>query len=64
MDGLRKFPPKYIVLEKNIPQGWKDVYLALEPNRKKFRTMMDFIQAHYDVVQETPQSLIMKVKRN
>ena len=64
MTQLNNAPPEYVVLEKNIPQGWKDVYLAREPNRKKFQTMMDFIQARYDIVQETPQSLIMKVKRN
>ncbi len=59
---LNKSKPQYIILEKEIPQYWKDVYLGLEPNRKKFREMMDFISAHYTLVAETRLSGIYQFK--
>lgn len=59
---LNSSKPRYIILEKEIPQYWKDVYLGLEPNRKKFREMMDFISAHYTLVGETRLSGIYQLK--
>src|SRR3989338_6710588 len=59
---LNSSKPLYIILEKEIPQYWKDVYLGLEPNRKKFREMMGFIHSNYVLVHETPQSGIYQLK--
>ena len=59
---LNSSKPRYIILEKEIPQYWKDVYLGLEPNRKKFREMMGFIHSNYVLVHETPQAGIYQLK--
>ncbi len=59
---LNKAKPRYIILEKEIPQYWKDVYLGLEPNRKKFHEMMEFISAHYALVGQTRLSGIYQLK--
>lgn len=59
---LNSSKPRYIILEKEIPQSWKDVYLGLEPNRKKFREMMDFIHSNYVLIHETPRSGIYQLK--
>ena len=59
---LNSSRPRYIILEKEIPQYWKDVYLGLEPNRKKFQQMMDFIHSNYVLVHETPRSGIYQLK--
>lgn len=59
---LESAPPRYIILEKEIPQYWKDVYLGIEPNRKKFRDVMDFIAIHYRIEAETPLSYIYRLK--
>ena len=62
MEQLRAFQPRYIIVEKEIPSYWKDVYLALEPNQRKFREVMDFISSQYTVSGETVSSLIYHVK--
>ncbi len=54
--------PHYIVLEKDISEYWKAVYLAPAANRRKFDQMMDFIGAHYTRAAETRLSLIYKLK--
>ena len=59
---LNNSRPRYIILEKEIPQYWKDVYLGLEPNREKFQQMMDFIHSNYVLVHETPRSGIYQLK--
>ena len=59
---LNSSRPRYIILGKEIPQYWKDVYLGLEPNRKKFQQMMDFIHSNYVLVHETPRSGIYQLK--
>lgn len=61
---LNSSRPRYIILEKEIPQDWKDVYLGLEPNRKKFRDMMEFISSHYTLVGETRLSGIYQLKES
>ena len=64
-DFLAKFKssrPRYVILQKEISQNWKDVYLALEPNRKKFRDVMDMITADYKIKAETPLSYIYELK--
>lgn len=62
LEQLNKSKPRYIILEKEIPQYWKDVYLGLEPNKKKFQDMMDFIFTHYTIVGETRLSGIYQLK--
>ena len=64
-DFLIKFKaskPRYVILQKEIPQNWKDVYLALEPNRKKFLDVMDIIASDYKIKTETPLSYIYELK--
>lgn len=59
---LNSSRPRYIILEKEIPQYWKDVYLGPRPNRKKFREMMDFIHSNYVLIHGTPRSGIYQLK--
>ena len=62
LDQLNAAKPRYVILEKEIPQYWKDVYLGQEPNRKKFQEMMDFIYGNYTIVGETRLSYIYRLK--
>lgn len=62
LEQLNRAKPRYVILEKKIPQYWKDIYLGLEPNRKKFQEMMDFIYSHYVLIHETPRSGIYQLK--
>jgi len=60
--NLKSVKPQYVILEKEISQRWKDVYLALEPNRKKYNDVMDFILTHYSIEEETTLSYVYKLK--
>ena len=60
---LEKEKPPHIILKKDISQYWKDVYLAIEPNRQKFREMMAFIHDQYELAHETPSSKIYRIKQ-
>jgi hypothetical protein len=60
---LKTSGPRYIIVEKEIPQYWKDVYLALEPNRQKFRDVMTIISSDYERESETARSYIYKRKQ-
>jgi len=59
---LESSKPQRIIVEKDLPQRWKDVYLVFEPNRKKYNDVMDFILTHYDIEKETKLSYIYKLK--
>ncbi|MBN1870278.1 MAG: hypothetical protein JW847_06880 [Candidatus Omnitrophica bacterium] len=64
-DFLLKFKsskPRYVILQKEIPQYWKDVYLALEPNREKFQEVMDMISSDYRIEAQTPLSYVYRLK--
>lgn len=64
-DFLREFKasgPRYLIVQKEIPQYWKDVYLALEPNREKFRDIMGIISDDYRIETQTPLSYIYTLK--
>jgi len=54
--------PHRVIVEKELPQHWKDVYLRFEPNQKKYNDVMDFILANYIVEKETTLSYIYKLK--
>lgn len=54
--------PRYIVLEKDISEYWKAVYLVPAANRRKFDQMMDFIHSNYVLIHETPRSGIYRLK--
>ena len=62
LEQLKLSKPRYVIVEKVIPQYWKDVYLAIEPNRQKFREVMDIISSGYEVESETVLSYIYKRK--
>lgn len=62
LEQLNSSKPRYVILEKEISQGWKDVYLGLEPNRRKFKEMMDFIYANYTAIGETRLSRIYQLR--
>ncbi|OGX38763.1 MAG: hypothetical protein A3C36_00815 [Omnitrophica WOR_2 bacterium RIFCSPHIGHO2_02_FULL_52_10] len=62
MAELKSSRPKFAVVQKEISQNWKDVYLALEPNREKYKDVMDFIQSEYSLFAETPLSYIYALK--
>lgn len=62
MAELKSSRPKFAIVQKEIPQYWKDVYLALEPNRAKYKDVMDFIQSEYRVYAETPLSYVYTLK--
>jgi len=59
---LESSKPQHVIVEKELPQRWKDVYLVFEPNRKKYKDVMDFILAHYNIEKETTLSYIYKLK--
>ena len=64
-DYLKEFKsskPRYVIRQKEISQNWKDVYLAIEPNRKKFRDIMDIISSEYKIEAQTPLSYIYRLK--
>ena len=54
--------PHRVIVEKELSQRWKDVYLRFEPNQKKYSDIMDFIQSNYIVEKETKLSYIYKLK--
>jgi len=60
---LKLAKPRHVIVEKELSQRWKDVYLMLEPNRKKYRDVMDFILTHYSIEKETTLSYIYKLKQ-
>ena len=62
MNDLEQSKVKYIILQKQMPDYWKAVYLGVESNRKMYKDVMDFIAAHYTVAQETKSSYIYKLK--
>jgi hypothetical protein len=62
LNDLRAQRPKYIIVQKEIPQYWKDVYLALEPNRQKYKDVMDIIHSNYSVTAQSPLSYIYALK--
>jgi hypothetical protein len=62
MAELKASRPKFAIVQKEIPQYWKDVYLALEANRKKFNDVMDFIHSEYSLTGETPLSYVYALK--
>lgn len=62
LEKLRSSKLPFLIVQKEVPQGWKDVYLALEPNRKKYRDVMRFIVLNYEIDGETPLSYIYKLK--
>ena len=59
---LKASRPKFAIVQKEMPQYWKDVYLALEPNRAKYKDVMDFIQSEYSLYAETPLSYVYALK--
>lgn len=62
MDVLSAREAKYVFLQKDLGHYWEDVYLAIEPNRRKFKEVLDFIHENYEQVHETPVVYIMKLK--
>jgi len=63
LEHLDSVRPEYMVVQKVIPQYWKDVYLAPEANRKKHNAVMDFISRNYIVDGQTTLSKIYKINR-
>ncbi len=62
MEDLKNSPPRYVLLEKDLLPRWKDVYFALESNRKKYQEVIRFVRTHYVLEGQTPKSLIYKRK--
>lgn len=62
MAKLRSSKPRFVILQKELPETWEAIYLALEENRKKYYDVMDFIPRHYRVVDETPLSYVYELK--
>ena len=62
MGNLKSHSAKYAIVEKEISNYWAAVYLVPEPNKQKYQEVIDFIQANYTVVKETPKSFIYKLR--
>jgi len=62
IEKLQFSKPRHVIVQKELQQRWKDVYLVFEPNRKKYQDVMDFILTHYDIEKETKLSYIYKLK--
>jgi len=62
INDLRSSKPKYIILQKEVSEYWKKIYLAREPNQQKYKDVMDIIHAEYSITTETPLSYIYVLK--
>ncbi len=54
---------KYVFLQKQIPQDWKDIYLPLQSNRRKYEEIMRLIKTDYTLIDETPLTYIFELKK-
>lgn len=62
LNKIRLSKPKYVIVQKEIPQYWKDVYLAFEGNRQKHKNVMEFIASSYRKTDETTLSYVYTLK--
>jgi hypothetical protein len=61
MRDLKEVKPRYVVITRKYPVGWKEVYFGYETNRKKYREMMALVHAHYSPYMRTPNSFVLKL---
>jgi hypothetical protein len=62
---LRSGEVKYLILQKEMPKDWYQVYLGPEANRVKYDEVMALIRLEFVLKTETPLSYIYepKIKR-
>jgi hypothetical protein len=63
VDQLRSGAVKYLVLQKQMPPDWYQVYLGPEANRAKHTEVMALIESEFVRTDETPLSYIYEPKR-
>jgi hypothetical protein len=59
---LKSGQVKYLILQKEMPPDWYQVYLGPEANRRKYDEAMAVIDSHYVRMGETPASFIYEFK--
>jgi len=62
VDQMKSGKIKYLILQKEMPKDWYQVYLGPEPNRVKYDEVMTFIQSEFVLKTETPLSSIYELK--
>jgi len=58
MADFIKIKPRFVVMPKEFPVNWKEVYLAREANRKKYDGFIKIIESEYALKTQTLQSYI------
>jgi hypothetical protein len=58
MEQLNLTPPRYFVIQKEMPWDWKEVYLEYPPNKEKYEQMLQFIHSHYQPIRQTDKTII------
>lgn len=60
---LRSGKVEYVILQKEMPKDWYQVYLGTEANRIKYDEVMGIIQSEFVLKTETPLSYIFEPKK-
>ncbi|HOW35784.1 MAG TPA: hypothetical protein PL155_05160 [Candidatus Omnitrophota bacterium] len=60
---FKRVKPKYIVISREIPLSWKEIFFTLSENKKKFDEVMDIIKSDYALVHTTPLSYIYEIRK-
>lgn len=61
MQDLEVQRPRTVFVQHPVPESWKKVALANQNNADKFNDMLNYIQNHYHVVQQTKGFLIYQI---
>ena len=62
LQHLKSKQAKYIVIQKDLPKNWYQIYLGYAPNIKKFDQMNDVIKKEYQLFKELTNLSIYKRK--
>ncbi len=62
LSDFKKVKPPFVIMPKDFPPSWREVYLGREENRKKYQEMINMIFTDYKLKTTTPFSNIYVLK--
>ena len=63
VENFKKKEPRFVVMIKEFPINWKEVYLGREENVRKYKELTDIVYADYTLKKTTPGSYVYELKK-
>ncbi len=60
LSSLKKDPPKMVLLDKNLPNWFEDIYFRNQNNRRKYDEVLNFVDLNYRLAYQTNGILILR----